>query len=71
MMASSGFPNTRAEQSAAGVFMPEHRYIHKAYQADGPWYGHSGWADYKARYGIVCDPGSMIKGSDGLMHVCQ
>ncbi|WP_249140474.1 MULTISPECIES: hypothetical protein [Bradyrhizobium] len=46
-------------------------YVPRAYYADGPWYGVSGWADYKARYGIVCDPGTMIKGSDGLMHVCQ
>jgi hypothetical protein len=30
-----------------------------------------GWSDHKVRYGIVCDPGSMIKGDDGLMHVCQ
>lgn len=46
-------------------------YLQKAYYADGPWYGHSGWADYKARNGIVCDPGTMIKGSDGVMYRCQ
>ena len=46
-------------------------YLQRAYPADGPWYGHSGWADYKARGGIVCDPGTTIKGPDGLMHVCQ
>lgn len=46
-------------------------YVHKAYYANGPWYGYSGWTDYKARAGIVCDPGTMIKGPDGLMHVCQ
>jgi hypothetical protein len=46
-------------------------YLQKAYPANGPWYGFSGWTDYKARAGIVCDPGTMIKGPDGLMHVCQ
>jgi hypothetical protein len=46
-------------------------YLQRAYYANGPWYGVNGWADYKARYGIVCDPGTMIKGPDGLMHVCQ
>ena len=46
-------------------------YLNRAYPQSGPWYGHSGWADYKARNGIVCDPGSTIKGDDGLMHVCQ
>ncbi|GLR92004.1 hypothetical protein [Bradyrhizobium iriomotense] len=46
-------------------------YLQRAYPANGPWYGVSGWADYKARYGIVCDPGTMVKGADGLMHVCQ
>ena len=46
-------------------------YIPRAYYGNGPWYNYSGWADYKAQNGFVCDPGTMIKGSDGLMHVCQ
>jgi hypothetical protein len=46
-------------------------YLQRAYYANGPWYGVDGWAGYKARYGIVCDPGTMVKGADGLMHVCQ
>ena len=46
-------------------------YIPRAYYGNGPWYRYSGWADYKAQNGIVCDPGTMIKGSDGVMHVCQ
>jgi hypothetical protein len=46
-------------------------YLQRAYPADGPWYGVNGWAGYKARYGIACDPGSLFKGDDGLMHVCQ
>lgn len=46
-------------------------YLQRAYYGNGPWYSYSGWADYKTRNGLVCDPGTMIKGSDGLMHVCQ
>ena len=46
-------------------------YIPRAYYGNGPWYRYSGWADYKAQNGIVCDPGTMIKGPDGVMHVCQ
>ena len=46
-------------------------YLQRAYHANGPWYGVGGWADYKARYGIVCDPGTTIKGPDGLMYLCQ
>ena len=42
-----------------------------AYHANGPWYGYSGWDDYKARGGIACDPGTMVKGDGGVMHPCQ
>jgi hypothetical protein len=42
-----------------------------AYHADGPWYGFSGWEDYKARGGIVCDPGTLVKADNGLMYHCQ
>ena len=42
-----------------------------AYHANGPWYGYSGWADYKARGAIVCDPGTMVKGDNGVMYPCQ
>jgi hypothetical protein len=45
--------------------------LQRAYRGNGPWYGYNGWSDYKARYGIVCDPGTTFKGDDGLMHVCQ
>ncbi|WP_246563594.1 hypothetical protein [Bradyrhizobium liaoningense] len=37
----------------------------------GPWYGVDSWAAYKARGGIVCDPGTYFKGADGQRHVCQ
>jgi hypothetical protein len=44
----------------------------RAYYAGGPWYyGTNGWADYAARNGIGCTPGTLIKGGDGLMYVCQ
>ncbi|MCP3444022.1 hypothetical protein [Bradyrhizobium sp. CCGUVB14] len=46
-------------------------YLQRAYSGSAPWYGHNGWTDYKARNGIVCDPGTTFKGGDGLMHVCQ
>jgi hypothetical protein len=46
-------------------------YIQRAYYGNGPWYRYSGWADYKAQNGIVCDPGTITKGPDGVMHVCQ
>ena len=32
---------------------------------------YSGWPDYKARNGIVCDPGTVIKGGDGILYMCQ
>jgi len=35
------------------------------------WTCYSGWPDYKARNGIVCDPGSVIKGGDGILYMCQ
>jgi hypothetical protein len=35
------------------------------------WTCYSGWADYKSRNGIGCDPGTLIKGGDGIMYVCQ
>jgi hypothetical protein len=44
----------------------------RAYYAGGPWYyGTRGWADYAARDGIVCTPGSIVKGGDGINYVCQ
>ena len=45
--------------------------LRTAYRANGPWYGYSGWDDYKARGGIACDPGTMVKGDGGVMHPCQ
>ena len=32
---------------------------------------YSGWAAYKQLNGIGCDPGTLIKGGDGIMYVCQ
>jgi hypothetical protein len=41
----------------------------------GVWGGnytcYSGWADYRQRTGIVCDPGTVIKGGDGILYMCQ
>jgi hypothetical protein len=36
-----------------------------------PWTCYSGWPDYKARNGIGCDPGTIVKGGDGIDYVCQ
>jgi hypothetical protein len=47
-------------------------YAVRAYYSGGPWvYGYSGWADYALRNGIGCTPGTLIKGGDGIMYVCQ
>jgi len=50
-------------------------YAVRTYYAGGPWsgpgYSWAGWPDYKARSGIVCDPGSVIKGGDGILYMCQ
>ena len=44
----------------------------RAYYAGGPWYiGSNGWDDYAARNGIRCTPGTLIKGGDNIMYVCQ
>jgi hypothetical protein len=37
----------------------------------GNWSCYSGWPDYKQRNGLVCDPGTEIKGGDGILYVCQ
>ncbi len=47
-------------------------YAVRAYYFGGPWgYGYTGWTDYAARNGIGCVPGSLVKGGDGIMYVCQ
>jgi len=60
-------------------------YAVRAYYAGGPWCArpgwngpglnnyscYSGWADYAARNGIVCTPGTVIKGGDGILYMCQ
>jgi hypothetical protein len=46
-------------------------YAVRAYYEGGPWYGYSGWDNYKARNGITCTPGGMVKLDDGQMYICQ
>jgi hypothetical protein len=46
-------------------------YVHRAYPGVSPYYGYSGWDDYKARNSLACDPGSLTKLSDGQMYRCQ
>ncbi|UPK05301.1 hypothetical protein [Bradyrhizobium sp. 170] len=36
------------------------------------YYGQGAWSqDYAARNGIICQPGTMVRLEDGLMHRCQ
>jgi hypothetical protein len=44
-----------------------------AYYAGGPFYSGygGGWAAYKTTNGIVCDPGTLVKGADGVQYICQ
>lgn len=50
-------------------------YAVRAYYWGGPWsgpgYTYAGWDDYAARTGIVCRPGTVIPGQDGIMYLCQ
>ena len=47
-------------------------YAVRAYYNGGPWtYGYPDWTAYAARNGIGCVPGTLIKGGDGIMYVCQ
>ena len=53
-------------------------YAVRAYYWGGPWSGtssgpwaYSGWDDYAQHNGIGCTPGTLVKGGDGIMYVCQ
>ena len=60
-------------------------YAVRAYYAGGPWCArpgwngpglnnyscYSGWADYAKLNGLVCEPGTVIKGGDGILYMCQ
>lgn len=47
-------------------------YAVRAYYNGGPWpYGYSSWADYASRNGIGCEPGTLVKGGDGITYLCQ
>jgi hypothetical protein len=37
----------------------------------GPNGYYGDWNSYATRNGLVCRPGTMFKGSDGVMHLCQ
>jgi hypothetical protein len=61
-----GYPSAAGTSEASRP-----HYAVRAYYEGGPWYGYSGWDDYKARNGISCTPGHMVKLDDGHMYVCQ
>ena len=60
-------------------------YAVRAYYAGGPWCArpgwngpglnnyscYSGWADYAKLNGLVCEPGTIVKGGDGILYACQ
>ena len=50
-------------------------YAVRAYYMNGPWSGPgwswAGWADYAARNGIGCTPGTIVQGGDGIAYNCQ
>ena len=50
-------------------------YAVRAYYTNGPWSGPgwswAGWADYAARNGIGCTPGTIVQGGDGIAYNCQ
>lgn len=55
-------------------------YVVRAYYMGGPWsgtpangwpYHWTGWADYAAQNGIGCEPGTIVKGGDGINYACQ
>ncbi|UFZ06521.1 hypothetical protein LQG66_09585 [Bradyrhizobium ontarionense] len=47
-----------------------YRYEQPGYDR-GPNGYYGDWNSYATRNGLVCRPGSVFKGSDGLMHICQ
>jgi hypothetical protein len=74
----------KAEAAARLYVRPLHRggyiadttglpwYAVRAYYAGGPWpAGYSSWPDYAGRNSIGCVPGTLVKGADGIMYVCQ
>jgi hypothetical protein len=68
-------PAARAAVGPAGTAAPApYRGWGNSYAAYGG-YGGTGWNgdwnSYAARNGIVCRPGTYIKGDDGLRHPCQ
>ena len=69
------YPNYRGHLYRAGYIADTTGlpwYAVRAHYAGGPWsYGYTGWTDYAARNGISCVPGTLVKGGDGIMYVCQ
>ncbi len=66
---NNNWANSYAAQTDPYFGQPH--YPARAYYARSPYYGYSGWADYRARNGISCEPGTMTKLDDGHMYLCQ
>ncbi|WP_316176447.1 MULTISPECIES: hypothetical protein [unclassified Bradyrhizobium] len=54
----------------AYAYSPGPSYGQPSYDR-GPNGYYGDWNSYATRNGLVCRPGTMFKGSDGLMHICQ
>ena len=68
--AIAAYNNTYASANDVAAGSLPH-YAVRAYYANGPWLGYSGWDDYAARNAIKCTPGSMVKLDDQQMYLCQ
>lgn len=56
--AMAAFPSASCSTGEGCVGQSANWNLVAAYRTGGPFYGYSGWADYKARNGIVCTPGT-------------
>jgi hypothetical protein len=61
-----GWSNSYAAYGAYGAYGQPATY---GMYGEKAWYGD--WDTYASRNGIVCRPGTTIKGEDGLQHPCQ
>jgi hypothetical protein len=74
--AAAGAAAVDAGVAGAGVAAAGYYEATAPYYGDGggpyAYYGPGAWSqDYEARNGIICQPGTMVRLDDGLMHRCQ
>jgi hypothetical protein len=85
LLSVTGTQQAQAHRLYVGPYYAAHAVYHpgpgipwyavRAYYFGGPWsgpyYSWNGWADYAARNGIGCVPGTIVKGGDGIWYNCQ